>query len=282
MIDGISIGKRREFLQAATLAGLGGLLAAQPAPSAAQGRPANEPKPGTLGKAGAGPDRPKIAMLVHPDMVLQDLIGPITVFNMMRSEIHLVWKDLEPVRSETGITVAPTTVYRDCPDNLDILFAPGGLTGTIAMMQDAETIDFFRHHGKTAKYVTSDCTGSLVLGAAGLLTGYRAASHWSVRDQVALFGAIPSPKRVEIDRNRITGGGVTAGIDFGLTLAGIIRGADQAELISLILEYAPEPPFGGRPEAVKPETHQKAVAIRSALVEQAREVARSIGGGKGA
>jgi cyclohexyl-isocyanide hydratase len=280
MIESNGIEKRREFLQVATLAGLGGLLAAQPASSAAQ-RPGAEPKPGTLGKAGAGPGRPRIAMLVHPDMVLQDLIGPITVFNMMRSEIHLVWKDLEPVRSETGITVAPTTVYRDCPADLDILFAPGGLAGTIAVMQDAETIEFFRHHGKTAKYVTSDCTGSLVLGAAGLLKGYRAASHWSVRDQVALFGAIPSPKRVEIDRNRITGGGVTAGIDFGLTLAGIIRGPDQAELISLILEYAPEPPFGGRPETVKPETHQKAIAIRSAAVERAREVARRIGSGGG-
>lgn len=267
---------RRQFLQSLGMAGVAGAMLSYPAQGGAQ--PQAQPlPPGTLGVAGRGPDRPKIAMLIHPDMVLQDLVGPLTVFNMMRAEIHLVWKTLEPVRSETGISVTPTTAYRDCPENLDVLFAPGGLTGTIAMMTDQETIAFFRHHGQTAKYVTSDCTGSLVLGAAGLLKGYRAASHWSVRDQVALFGGIPSPKRVEIDRNRITGGGVTAGIDFGLTLAGLIRGDDQAELISLILEYAPEPPYGGRPELVKPETHEKAKAIRSALVERARETGRELG-----
>lgn len=232
---------------------------------------------GTLGAAGRGPGRERIALLVHPDMVLQDLVGPLTVFNMMRAEIHLVWKTLDPVRSDVGIAVAPSTRYRDCAEPLDILFAPGGLAGTIAAMQDGETLEFLQHQGRTARYVTSDCTGSLLLGAAGLLRGYRAASHWSVRDQVALLGATPSAKRVEIDRNRITGGGVTAGIDFGLTLAAVLRGKDAAELISLILEYAPEPPFGGRPEQVNLQTHARAVEIRAAVVERAREQARIAG-----
>ncbi len=275
---------RREFLQTMGAAGLSSYMLALSQAAYAQaghaghmgqGQPAR-PMHGVLGKAGAGPDRPKIAMLVHPRMVMQDLVGPLTVFNLMHSEIHLVWKTLDPVITDLGIPVTPSTLFRDCPENLDVLFAPGGLEGTTACMDDAEVIEFFAHHGKTARFITSDCTGSLLLGAAGLLRGYRAASHWTVRDVVGLMGAIPSTKRVEVDRNRITGGGVTAGIDFGLTVAAMLRSPEAAQQIQLTIEYAPEPPFNaGRPETAPKAITDRLTAARAPAVGRARDKARA-------
>jgi cyclohexyl-isocyanide hydratase len=263
----------------------GGILAAgavaSSAAQAAEAESAAQPKtypPGTLGSAGAGPDRPKIAMLVHPKMVMQDLIGPLTVFNLMRCEIHLVWKTREPVMTEVGLPITPTTLFRDCPDHLDVLFSPGGLEGTIAAMQDPEVLGFFADRGRTARYVTSDCTGSLVLGAAGLLRGYKATSHWSVRDQLALMGATPVHERVVHDRNRITGGGVTAGIDFGLTLAALLRSREEAEGIQLIIEYAPAPPFNaGTPETAPKVVFDRLAASRAPMEERARQTALRAG-----
>jgi cyclohexyl-isocyanide hydratase len=193
--------------------------------------PGTPPNPmrmhGVLGAGGAGPGRPKIAMLVHPGMVMQDFIGPLTVFNLIHSEIHLVWKKPEPVMTEVGLPVMPSTPFADCPTSLDVLFVPGGLDGSMMMMEDQEVLEFLADRGKTARYVTSDCTGALVLGAAGLLRGYRATGHWYIRDLLSLLGATPVNERVVQDRNRITGGGVTAGIDFGLTLASLLRSAKK-------------------------------------------------------
>ena len=263
---------RRHFLQLAALASLmfsGAAAADAPAPANAAG---------ILGKASAGPGRIKIAMLVHPRMIMQDFVGPLTVFNIMRAELHLVWKNLEPVKTETGVTVAPTTLFKDCPEDLDILFAPGGLEGTIDCIKDAEVVDFFVRQGRTAKYITSDCTGSLLLGAAGLLQGYKAASHWSVIDQLSLYGAIPTQQRVVIDRNRITGGGVTAGIDFGLTLAGILRSKRQAQAIELVIEYTPEPPFNtGNPSMAPADVYEMVRKGRAPVVEEARTLGRRVG-----
>lgn len=268
---------RRNFLQ--TMGAAAGMLALSEAAHAQASEGAVKPIPlGTLGAAGAGPGRLKIAMLVHPKMVLQDLIGPLTVFNLMRCEIHLVWKDLQPVSSEVGIPVTPSTRFADCPQQLDVLFVPGGLDGTIAAMQDPEVVAFVADRGGTARYITSDCTGSLLLGAAGLLKGYRAASHWTVRDLVSHMGGIPSPERVCVDRDRITGGGVTAGIDFGLTLAGILRGKADAEAIELTIEYAPEPPFkAGRPDIAPKAAVERVTAARAAIVARAREACRVAG-----
>ncbi len=267
---------RRHFLRSVSLGGLGAYMLAQSAGVGAAA-PAAIP-PGTLGTAGAGPGRLKIAMLVHPKMVMQDLIGPLTVFNLMRCEIHLVWKNREPLITEVGMPVMATTVFRDCPDNLDVLFAPGGLEGTIALMDDQEVLEFFADRGSTARYVTSDCTGSLVLGAAGLLRGYKATSHWSVRDHLALMGATPVHERVVQDRNRITGGGVTAGIDFGLTLAGLLRGQAEAEAIQLVIEYAPAPPFNaGTPETAPKAVVDRVTVNRAEVVERARQKAKQIG-----
>lgn len=248
-----------------------GRAAAQPAP----GAPSGGHVMGVFGKAGAGPGRPVIAMLVHPKMVLQDLVGPMTVFNLIMSEIHLVWKSLDPVMTEIGVPITPSTTFADCPKDVDVLFVPGGLAGSIAMMQDDEVLAFLADIGARAKYVTSVCTGSLVLGAAGLLRGYKATSLWNVRDLLPLMGATLEKKRVVHDRNRLTGGGVTAGIDFGLTLCALLKGDDNAKLIQLIIEYAPEPPFdAGEPETAPPEIVERLLKARAPVTEQAAAAAR--------
>ena len=149
------------------------------------------------------------------------------------------------------MTLMPTTRFADCPQ-LDVICVPGGV-GTDDMVNDDEMLDFVRGQAQDAKYVTSVCTGSLVLGAAGLLVGYRAATHWSATDHLGLFGAIPTKTRVCVDRNRITGGGVTAGIDFALTLVSILIDRPTAEAIQLRLEYNPAPPFSGSPDTAPPE-----------------------------
>lgn len=242
------------------------------------GKPKNRFGHGVLGHAGAGPNKPKIAMLVHPKMVLQDLIGPMTVFNVMHSEIHLVWKDLNPVSTDLGIPVTPTTTFADTPKDLDVLFVPGGLSGSIALMDDQDVLDFLADRGARAKYVTSVCTGSLVLGAAGLLNGYKATGHWYIRDHLELMGATTVNDRVVQDRNRITGGGVTAGIDFGLTLAAILRSEEDAKRYQLVIEYAPAPPFNaGLPETASKETYDRIIKGRGPVIEQARQKALKIG-----
>lgn len=152
--------------------------------------------------------------------------------------------------SDSGLPIQPTATLKECPGNVDILFVPGGLRGTAAIMNDPEVIDFLHDRGRRARYVTSVCTGSLVLGAAGLLRGYRATSHWTVCDLLPLLGAEPEAGRVVEDRNRITGGGVTAGIDFGLRLAARLRDEPYAKMLQLIFEYEPRPPFhAGNPES---------------------------------
>ena len=236
------------------------------------------PMHGVLGAAGAGPGRPKIAMLVHPGMVMQDFIGPLTVFNLVHAEIHLVWKKHEPVMTEVGLPITPSTPFADCPSSLDVLFVPGGLDGSIAMMEDQEVLEFLANRGKTARYVTSDCTGALVLGAAGLLCGYKATGHWYIRDLLSLLGATPVNARVVQDRNRITGGGVTAGIDFGLTLASLLRSRADAEWIQLVIEYAPAPPFNaGQPETAPKPVYERLMRARSPAIAAAREKAARIG-----
>jgi cyclohexyl-isocyanide hydratase len=153
----------------------------------------------------------------------------------------LIWKTREPVTSDSGMTILPTTTFADRP-RLDIVCVPGG-PGVGALMEDPETLDFLRAAAGEAHYVTSVCTGSLVLGAAGLLRGRRAACHWMSRDLLAAFGAEPVAERVVVDGKVVSGGGVTAGIDFALTLVAEIAGAETARKIQLLLEYDPKPPF---------------------------------------
>ena len=200
-----------------------------------------------------------IGMVLYPGMFLQDLAGPLTVFeSLMNREVHLIWKDLHPVSSvgAGGISVTPTITFKDCPQNLDVLFVPGGVPGMFPVMEDPEVIDFMISQGKTAKYITSVCTGSFILGAAGLLNGYRATSYWSMVDILREFGATPVRSRVVIDRNRITAGGVTAGIDFALKIVAKLISPEYAQAIQLYLEYDPAPPYnsgspGKAPKRVK-------------------------------
>ena len=186
----------------------------------------------------------EIAMLVYPGMTVMDLVGPHCMFGaLMGVKIHIVAKSLEPVTSDAGLTVVPTVTFDTCPQDLTVLFTPGGTDGTLAAASDPETLAFMADPGARAKYVTSVCSGSLILGAAGLLKGYKATSHWSCREALAGFGAIPTEARVVRDRNRITGAGVTAGLDFGLSMVAELRDQTYAECAQLMSEYDPDPPF---------------------------------------
>ena len=192
----------------------------------------------------------QIGLVIFPGMTQLDMTGPHQVFSMMPdTRVLLLWKTLEPVTSNEGMTILPTSTFNECP-SLDVLCVPGGAMGQVEMMQDEEMLEFLRQQGKTAKYITSVCTGSLILAAAGLLQGYRAACHWAFRDQLAMLGVEVGTERVVVDRDRITGGGVTAGIDFGLVLAGKLCREETAKMIQLLLEYNPAPPFNaGSPES---------------------------------
>ena len=228
-----------------------------------------------------GGDKLVIGMLVYPGMFLQDLIGPLTVFEaLMNKDIHLLWKNTDPVGNEPGqpkalVPITPTTAFKDCPPKLDVLFVPGGVPGTLTMMEDPEVLAFLAQQGATARYVTSVCTGSLILGAAGLLKGYRAASYWATRDVLRDLGAIPSRQRVVTDRNRITGGGVTAGIDFGLTLVAHLRSPAYAKTVQLYLEYDPAPPYNaGSPDKAPKLAVEFLTEMYAGMVDATRAIAK--------
>jgi len=185
-----------------------------------------------------------IGFLLFPGLTQLDLTGPYEVLARLPGScdhLHLIWKTRDPVTSDSGMTILPTTTFADGP-RLDIVCVPGG-PGVGALMEDPQTLDFLRAAAGEARYVTSVCTGSLVLGAAGLLKGHRAACHWMSRDLLAAFGAEPVAERVVVDGKVVTGGGVTAGIDFALTLVAEIAGVETARKIQLLLEYDPAPPF---------------------------------------
>lgn len=291
---------RRDFAQWAATLGFARLLGTSLSADAAQGQetqapPSNESADqhhlDAMKRYAALTEGPKltIGLLVYPGMFLQDLVGPLTVFeSLMNRDIHLLWKNLDVVagdKPETPvlIPVKPTTTFKDCPEKLDVLFVPGGVPGTFNMMEDKEVLDFLAEKGKTARFVTSVCTGSLVIGAAGLLDGYKATSHWATRDVLKDLGAIPTKGRVVVDRNRITGGGVTAGIDFGLKIAALLRSPDYAKAIQLYLEYDPAPPFNaGSPENAPPVVRQflddMFAGMRETAFSLAKQARKRLGG----
>jgi cyclohexyl-isocyanide hydratase len=195
----------------------------------------------------------QIGLVLFPKVTQLDFTGPLQVFSSVPgAQVHLIWKRIEPVISDSVMAITPTVTFADCPQ-LDVICVPGGI-GTDDMVNDEEMLAFLNKQAEGAKYITSVCTGSLVLGAAGLLRGYRATTHWSAMEGLAPFGAIPTKTRVCIDRNRFTGGGVTAGIDFALTLVSQMIDRKTAEAIQLRLEYNPAPPFNaGSPETAPAE-----------------------------
>jgi cyclohexyl-isocyanide hydratase len=207
----------------------------------------------------------EIGLLVFPRVQQLDLTGPYEVFaSWPQARVHLIGKSRESVTSSTGLTLTPTTTYADCP-RLDVICVPGG-AGVNALMSDEETLSFVRAQASGARFVTSVCTGALVLGAAGLLRGKRATTHWASLDLLAAFGTVPVKARVVRDGALLTGGGVTAGIDFALTLIAELAGRDVAEIIQLNLEYMPEPPFAaGSPETARPEIVARVRAAMSGV-----------------
>jgi cyclohexyl-isocyanide hydratase len=194
----------------------------------------------------------RIGFLLFPNVTQLDLTGPYEVLSKMRNaEMFLIWKTMDPVRSDSGLTILPTATFADCPE-LDLICVPGG-EGVSQLLTDSETLDFLRRQAETARYVTSICTGTLVLGAAGLLKGRRAVTHWMTMEFLESFGAIAIDTRVVVDGNVITGGGVTAGIDFGLRMVAEIAGESIARAIQLAIEYDPHPPFAsGHPRVADP------------------------------
>ncbi|QCI69410.1 DJ-1/PfpI family protein [Phreatobacter stygius] len=197
----------------------------------------------------------QVLMLVYPEMTALDLVGPQYAFACtLGAKVHLVGQTREPVMTDTKFAIVPTMTFDEAPADPTVIFVPGGTTGTLAAIRDETTLSFVADRGARATYVTSVCTGSLVLAAAGLLSGYRATSHWAARDLLAAGGAEPVDARVVIDRNRITGAGVSAGLDFGLKLVAMMRDEAYARSVQLLAEYAPEPPFkAGTPAEAGPE-----------------------------
>lgn len=223
----------------------------------------------------------RIGLLLFPEITQLDMTGPYEVFTKLPgADVRLIWKTLDPVVANGGMRIVPDTTFADCPQ-LDLVCVPGG-GGMNPLLNDEETLTFLRRQAAGARYVTSVCTGALVLGAAGLLKGRRAATHWMSREMLADFGATPVAERVVVDGNVITGGGVTAGIDFALTVAAEAFGPDLAQSIQLGIEYDPHPPFdAGSPERAAPaivararEAATKRQAERAAAV---REAARRLG-----
>ncbi|KVQ08974.1 dimethylglycine dehydrogenase [Burkholderia ubonensis] len=198
-----------------------------------------------------------IGFLVFPGVQQLDLTGPHDVLaSLPDTAAHLVWKTREPVASSSGLALTPGHTFADCPP-LDVICIPGG-TGITNLLSDRETIDFVRERSAAARYVTSVCTGALLLGAAGLLRGRRATTHWAFHALLEPLGAVPVRERVVRDGNLFTGGGVTAGIDFALTIAAELAGDEEAQAIQLELEYAPAPPF----DAGSPDTAPAGVVTR--------------------
>jgi cyclohexyl-isocyanide hydratase len=211
-----------------------------------------------------------VGMILFPRLTQLDLTGPYEVFaRLPDTRVLLVAPRLEPVVSEYGLAILPDTIFEEAPF-FDVLFVPGG-NGINTLLEDDAFLAFLRRQGEQAKYVTAVCTGALLLGAAGLLRGYRATTHWLSLDLLPLLGAVPIAERVVVDRNRITGAGVTAGIDFALTVAANLHGEEVARRIQLMLEYDPLPPFPcGSPRRADPATVMAVKTARQDVQEERR------------
>ena len=195
-----------------------------------------------------------IGMVIFSRLTQLDMTGPYEVLaRLPNTKVHLVAHTLDPVTTDRGMQIVPTVTYADCPP-LDIVMVPGG-PGQQDLMEDEIVLGFLRAQAATAQYVTSVCTGSLVLGAAGLLKGKRATCHWASIENLSYLGAIPVRERVVVDGNVVTGAGVASGIDFALRLAAILDGETVAREIQLQIEYDPDPPFNsGSPATASAET----------------------------
>jgi len=212
-----------------------------------------------------------IACFLYPQFTSIDMIGPITAWHFMPDvTFEFIAAQKGPVVTDTGLAFVATHDFNTMSARPDVVFVPGGGLPTFEALQDEALVAAIARAGAHAQWVTSVCTGSLLVGAAGLLKGYRSACHWYPRQWLEKFGAIPDPARVVMDRNRASGGGVTAGLDFGLRMAAEWGGEPAGRLIELTMEYAPQPPFGcGRPELAAPETLEMARGMMGPLMPEA-------------
>jgi len=210
----------------------------------------------------------EIGFLIYPGVIQLDVMGAYQVLDFPpNTKVHLIWKTLSPVISNEGFIFTPTATCVDCP-SLDVICVPGGGMGQIDVMKDPEILNFVKQQSTTAQYVTSVCTGSMILAAAGLIQGYKSACHWAFRDQLAMLGVDVVAQRVVVDRNRVTAAGVTSGIDFGFTLLGLLCGDSVAKAAQLMMEYVPEPPFNaGSPETAGDEIVQSLIQFGKPLLD---------------
>jgi cyclohexyl-isocyanide hydratase len=218
-----------------------------------------------------------IGLLIFPDLTQLDMTGPYEVLaRLPNTKVLLVAHTMAPVKTDRGMQIVPSITFAQCPQ-LDLVMVPGG-PGQQQLMEDALVIEFLQRQARGAKYVTSVCTGSLVLGAAGLLKGKRATSHWAAIDHLKLLGAIPVSEKVVIDGNVITGAGVTSGIDFALTVAATLEGEEIARSIQLQIEYDPAPPFNsGSPKTASAATVHAIRDRLKTLNQQRHEMAQRVG-----
>jgi len=214
-----------------------------------------------------------VGFVLFPDLTQLDLTGPLQVLaRLPQSRIVVAAKSKGPVPSDCGLSLLPTHSFADAPP-FDLLCVPGGVKGVVDAIGDRETVDFVRRQAAGAKYITSVCTGAFVLGVAGLLQGRRATTHWAYTELLPLVGATYEKARVVRDGNVISAGGVTAGVDFGLSVVAEIAGEAAARAIQLGIEYDPAPPFdSGHPDrapaAVKSALSDRYDKARSALRER--------------
>jgi cyclohexyl-isocyanide hydratase len=239
---------RRRFMQ--VLAAAGGVTAASHTISRAESGGATDEAAHEKAMAALKPGAEDIIIFLYPGFTALDAIGPEYILSTMAgAKVRFVAKTKAPVTCETGYEVIPNLSFEECPSSPDLFLVPGGTAGVLTAMEDAETMGFLRKIGASAKLTGSVCTGSILLGAAGLLRGYDATSHWQTLELLPLCGAKPSDKRVVFDRDRVTGAGVTAGLDLALELVSRFRGEFYAKGVQLLAQYDPQPPF---PDAGNP------------------------------
>lgn len=267
--------QRRDFLRHLAAAGLAGSSAA----TASAAEPAKADATLTHDMSAFPPQwmgKEQIAMLLYPEFTALDLVGPHHMFtSLWGATVHLVAATREPVRSDTGLVLVPTMTMDETPAELDILFVPGGGQGTLRAMQDAKLVRWVADRARRARLVASVCTGSMILGQAGLLRGKRATTHWATHALLKDFGAVPVDERVVWDGKLVTGAGVSAGLDLGLSVVARLRDKPYAQGVQLLAEYAPQPPFdAGTPKSAPAEVHQMMGSMFDGLLADMRASAK--------
>ena len=216
--------------------------------------------------------------IVYPAMDQLDFTGPFEVLASLRdSTFRVIAKSREPVADVRGLVLSPNSTFTECPQ-LDVLLVPGG-PGQEALMEDEATLGFLRAQFEGGAWLLPVCTGALLCGAAGLLRGVRATTHWSAFPLLPYFGAIPVKERVVVDGRIVTAAGVTSGIDGALRLAALLRGETTAQVVQLFMQYAPEPPFrSGTPEEAPAAVLEIAKRISEDTAGRREATARRVAG----